>query len=51
VVFDDVGHYEAIGCCEHLLERGLDVTYVTRHPIFAPEIEKTGRAQAALRRF
>ena len=51
VVFDDVGHYEAIGVCEHLLERGLDVTYVTRHPIFAPEIEKTGRAQAALRRF
>lgn len=51
VVFDDVGHYEAIGVCEHLLERGLDVTYVTRHPIFAPDIEKTGRAQAALRRF
>lgn len=51
VVFDDVGHYEAVGVCEHLLERGLDVTYVTRHPIFAPEIEKTGRAQAALRRF
>ena len=51
VVFDDIGHYEAIGCCELLLERGLDVTYVTRHPIFAPEIEKTGRAQAALRRF
>ena len=51
VVFDDVGHYEAIGCCEFLLERGLDVTYLTRHPIFAPEIDKTGRAQAALRRF
>ncbi|MFT3972119.1 MAG: FAD-dependent oxidoreductase [Amaricoccus sp.] len=51
VVFDDVGHYEAIGCCEHLLEQGLDVTYVTRHTTFAPEIDKTGRAQAALRRF
>ena len=51
VVFDDIGHYEAIGCCEHLLEQGLDVTYVTRHASFAPEIDKTGRAQAALRRF
>lgn len=50
-VLDDIGHYEAIGVCEFLLERGLDVTCVTRHPVFAPEIEKTGRAQAALRRF
>ncbi|MCO7515432.1 NAD-binding protein [Pseudomonas guariconensis] len=51
VVFDDIGHYEAIGCCEMLLEHGLDVTYVTRHGSFAPEIDKTGRTQAALRRF
>lgn len=51
VVFDDVGHYEALGCCEYLLEKGLDVTYITRHGIFVPEIDKTGRAQAALRRF
>ncbi|XEG74790.1 FAD-dependent oxidoreductase [Pseudomonas sp. abacavir_1] len=51
VVVDDIGHYEAIGCCEMLLERGLDVTYVTRHASFAPEIDKTGRTQAALRRF
>jgi 2,4-dienoyl-CoA reductase-like NADH-dependent reductase (Old Yellow Enzyme family)/thioredoxin reductase len=51
LVFDDLGHYEAIGCCEMLLERGLEVTYVTRHSAFAPEIEKTGRTQAALRRF
>ncbi|WP_201192522.1 FAD-dependent oxidoreductase [Pseudomonas fluorescens] len=51
VVFDDIGHYEAIGCCEMLLERGLEVTYVTRHSAFASEIQKTGRAQAALRRF
>jgi hypothetical protein len=51
VVFDDIGHYEAIGCCEMLLERGLSVTYITRHGIFAQEMEKTGRAQSALRRF
>lgn len=50
MVFDDVGHYEAIGCCEELIGRGLAVTYVTRHLMFAPAIEVTGRAQAALRR-
>ena len=51
VVFDDIGHYEAIGCCEYLLDRGLDVTYVTRHGSFAPDVEKSGRTQSALRRF
>lgn len=51
VVFDDIGHYEAIGCCEILLKKGLDVTYITRHASFAPEMDKTGRTQAALRRF
>lgn len=50
MVFDDVGHYEAIGCCEELIDRGIEVTYVTRHLMFAPAIEATGRAQAALRR-
>jgi 2,4-dienoyl-CoA reductase-like NADH-dependent reductase (Old Yellow Enzyme family)/thioredoxin reductase len=50
VVFDDVGHLEAVGCCELLIQKGLDVTYVTRHSSFAPEFDKTGRAQAALRR-
>jgi 2,4-dienoyl-CoA reductase-like NADH-dependent reductase (Old Yellow Enzyme family) len=50
VVFDDIGHLEAVGCCELLIQKGLDVTYVTRHSSFASEIDKTGRAQAALRR-
>jgi 2,4-dienoyl-CoA reductase-like NADH-dependent reductase (Old Yellow Enzyme family) len=50
VVFDDVGHLEAVGCCELLVQKGLEVTYITRHASFAPEIDKTGRAQAALRR-
>jgi NADPH-dependent 2,4-dienoyl-CoA reductase/sulfur reductase-like enzyme len=31
VVLDDVGHYEAVGVAEHLLERGVRVTFVTRH--------------------
>lgn len=51
LVFDDVGHYEAIGCCEALIDRGLSVTYVTRHLMFAPAMEATGRTQAALQRF
>ncbi|WP_323029630.1 FAD-dependent oxidoreductase [Castellaniella defragrans] len=50
LVFDDVGHYEAIGCCEALIERGAEVTYVTRHLMFAPAMEATGRTQAALKR-
>ena len=50
VVFDDVGHYEAIGCCEALIQRGVEVTYVTRHLMFAPALEVTGRTQAALQR-
>jgi hypothetical protein len=50
LVFDDVGHYEAIGCCEALINRGVEVTYVTRHLMFAPAVETTGRTQAALRR-
>jgi 2,4-dienoyl-CoA reductase-like NADH-dependent reductase (Old Yellow Enzyme family) len=50
LVFDDVGHYEAIGCCEALIDRGAEVTYVTRHLMFAPAVEITGRTQAALRR-
>lgn len=50
VVLDDIGHYEAIGCCEELLTRGMDVTYVTRHSSFAPQIEVTMRTTSALKR-
>ncbi|RKJ95166.1 oxidoreductase [Alicycliphilus denitrificans] len=51
LVFDDIGHYEAIGCCEALIASGAEVTYVTRHLMFAPAMEGTGRTQAALQRF
>jgi 2,4-dienoyl-CoA reductase-like NADH-dependent reductase (Old Yellow Enzyme family) len=51
LVFDDVGHYEAIGCCEILINQGIEVTYVTRHLMFSPAMEATGRTQAALQRF
>jgi len=50
LVFDDIGHYEAIACCEKLIELGVEVTYVTRHLMFAPAVEITGRTQAAQRR-
>jgi 2,4-dienoyl-CoA reductase-like NADH-dependent reductase (Old Yellow Enzyme family)/thioredoxin reductase len=35
VVVDDVGHYEAVATAEHLLSKGLSVSYVTRHHAFA----------------
>ncbi|WP_340266836.1 oxidoreductase [Sphingobium mellinum] len=50
VVVDDVGHYEAIGCCEELLNRGMDVIYVTRHGSFAPLVQATMRDTSALKR-
>jgi 2,4-dienoyl-CoA reductase-like NADH-dependent reductase (Old Yellow Enzyme family) len=31
IVIDDLGHYEAIGCAEFLIDRGAMVTFATRH--------------------
>jgi hypothetical protein len=50
VVFDDVGHYEAIAVAEHLIGAGLKVTFVTRHSSFAPHMEAAVRSEPALRR-
>jgi 2,4-dienoyl-CoA reductase-like NADH-dependent reductase (Old Yellow Enzyme family) len=50
VVVDEIGHYEAIACAEYLLEKGLAVTFVTRHKLFAPGIDITLRTQSALER-
>lgn len=50
VVVDEIGHYEAIACAELLLEKGLAVTFVTRHKLFAPGIDITLRTQSALER-
>jgi 2,4-dienoyl-CoA reductase-like NADH-dependent reductase (Old Yellow Enzyme family)/thioredoxin reductase len=50
LVVDEVGHYEAIACAEYLLELGVDVTYLTRHPMFAIGIQPTLRVEAALER-
>jgi len=50
LVVDEVGHYEAIACADYLLEQGLAVTFVTRHKLFAPQIDITLRTQSALER-
>jgi len=50
VVVDEIGHYEAIACAEYLLDKGLAVTFVTRHKLFAPGIDITLRTQSALER-
>jgi len=39
VVIDDVGHYEGLAAAEHLISKGLAVTYVTRLRMFAPLIQ------------
>lgn len=51
VVYDDVGHYESVAVVEYLLERGLDVTVVTRFPSFAPVADRTLRTVPARTRF
>lgn len=50
VVYDDVGHYEAIAVAEYLIEHGVAVTFVTRHAGFAPTVDGFVRTEPALRR-
>jgi 2,4-dienoyl-CoA reductase-like NADH-dependent reductase (Old Yellow Enzyme family) len=50
LVLDDLGHYEAIGAAEFLIERGLAVTFVTPLNSFAPHMEFPQRSAAALGR-
>ncbi|MFF0223265.1 FAD-dependent oxidoreductase [Streptomyces sp. NPDC004629] len=51
VVYDDVGHYESVAVVEYLLDRGLDVTVVTRFPSFAPVADRTLRTAPARSRY
>lgn len=39
VVIDDVGHYEGLAAAEHLIAKGLSVTYVTRQRMFGQAIQ------------
>ena len=50
VVIDDVGHYEAVAAAEHLLSKGLSVTFVTTQMSFAPRSQPAFMAAPALRR-
>ena len=50
VVIDDLGHYEAIAAAEHLVAKGLDVAFVTRHIAFAPLVESALMTVPALQR-
>jgi thioredoxin reductase len=50
VVIDDLGHYEAIGAAEHLVAKGLEVTFVTRHNAFGPLVESALMTTPALQR-
>jgi 2,4-dienoyl-CoA reductase-like NADH-dependent reductase (Old Yellow Enzyme family)/pyruvate/2-oxoglutarate dehydrogenase complex dihydrolipoamide dehydrogenase (E3) component len=51
LVFDEMGQYEAIAVTEYLLERGHDVTVVTRFPAFGVLADAAMRVQPALSRF
>jgi 2,4-dienoyl-CoA reductase-like NADH-dependent reductase (Old Yellow Enzyme family)/thioredoxin reductase len=51
LVFDDVGHYEAIAAAEYLLSRGVSVTFATRFPVIGPQVDFLSRVDPALRRF
>jgi 2,4-dienoyl-CoA reductase-like NADH-dependent reductase (Old Yellow Enzyme family) len=51
VVLDDTGHYEAIAVADHLMSRGLSITWVTRFQSFAPHMQFNYRGETALTRF
>lgn len=50
VVFDDVGHYEAIAAAEFLVGKGAAVTFATSLSSFAPKLEVSLSAEPALQR-
>jgi NADPH-dependent glutamate synthase beta subunit-like oxidoreductase len=51
LVFDDVGHYEAIAAAEHLLRQGSAVTFVTHFRQMGPNLDPDSRVETAFERF
>ena len=51
LVFDDVGHYEALATTEYLMSKGLAVTFATRFSGIAPQVDFLTRVEPALQRF
>jgi len=50
LIFDDVGHYEALAAAEVLIERGFSVTLATRFAMLAPTVETWTRVEPTLER-
>jgi hypothetical protein len=50
VVFDDVGHYEAIAVAEYLLAKGVAVVFATSHTTVGPQMVGAMMRDPALRR-
>lgn len=50
LILDDVGHFEALGVAEYLIDQGLKVTYVTRLPGLTPFMDVIGRTTPIMRR-
>ena len=51
LVFDDVGHYEAVAAAEYLINQGITVTFATRFGTIAPQMDALSRVDPAMRRF
>lgn len=50
VVIDDLGHFEAIGVAEYLIDNGLTVNFIARHNEVAPPMELAWMVEPALTR-
>ena len=50
VILDDIGHYEAIGVAEYLVEQGVKVAFVTPMPEFGRLLGNTLMTESALMR-
>ncbi|GAD48592.1 putative NADH-dependent oxidoreductase [Caenibius tardaugens NBRC 16725] len=51
LVYDDVGHFEAVAVTETLLERGIAVTFATPFSSPFPYVQTTSRAHGILRKW
>ena len=51
LVFDDIGHYEALAAAEYMLSKGMAVTFATRYAMIGPNLDQLSRVEPALRRF
>lgn len=50
VIIDDTGHYESLAAAEHLVAKGLSVTYVSRFPTIAPFVQTANMVDPFLQR-